>query len=93
MASPYLAKISPFAVEIDCGPPNDVQNCEREPVEFNTTYGSTIHYTCIEGFLFEEGVHQLSQQCDINGQWHPELPHCTGTGNVFDFSLQSQTRL
>ena len=70
--------------DVDCGPPSDVQNSISEQVHLSTTYGSTIHYTCIEGFQTERGIYQISRQCHSSGHWYPELSHCTGKWNISD---------
>ena len=56
-------------------------------MEFATIYGSVLNYTCLEGFWFERGVHHMSRQCGIGGQWYPELADCSRKWNISDYSL------
>ncbi|XP_075136519.1 sushi domain-containing protein 1 [Leptodactylus fuscus] len=50
----------------DCGPPPSISYTKPDLL-FNTTYGSTVNFQCLPGFIMESG--NPSVTCNENGKW------------------------
>ena len=53
---------------LNCGDPPLVMNAVFDP-NTNISYGSSVDYTCIPGYMFTRDVTSNRIHCDDSGQW------------------------
>ena len=60
---------------VSCGSPPSVMNAVFDP-NANISYGSSVDYTCIPGYVFTRDDTSNRIQCDESGQWMPQISDC-----------------
>ena len=64
-----------FFPAVSCGSPPSVMNAVFDP-NTNISYGSSVYYTCIPGYMFTRGVTSNRIHCDASGKWMPQISGC-----------------
>ena len=61
------------AAAVGCGTPPTAHVNGNPPSDNNTTFGSTVTYTCQQGYM-REGDRAIT--CLTNGEWNASAPVC-----------------
>ena len=48
------------------------------PAQIEDTYMSNVTYECLVGYWMRPGLHAVTIECDIQGDWQPTVTDCTG---------------
>ena len=67
------------ATAISCGPPPDAPANGQNGTFNNTTFMSTVTYSCNTGYNLQ-GSSTLT--CNASGQWSPSVPTCNGESTL-----------
>ena len=71
--SALFPPISNLTAVVDCWTPPAAHVNGNQPMYSNTTFESTVEYTCQPGYM-REGARTIT--CMANGQWSASAPVC-----------------
>ena len=68
--------------EVECPPPPSVEGGTVTSSFSDTSFGSTVTYTCHQGLRTESGYTWQSLTCQEDQQWGPGVPDYAGESNA-----------